>query len=328
MARPGLGDGESIEIATIDDETAQKLLAELDKAEEKAKEEQAKKEREAHRGARAGGRSGQADRGEAARPGEVRRRVRLQRREGDPQVRALRPEVAARATPRARTEVNRPAAQATPAGAGASRARWRCARPGQPSKSPAQPTPPRPGRRGHARARPGRRRRWIPKACCPRAAADARTAQAAQPPSPARGRTAGAAGRAAALTPSPAADRPGHRQRHPGSPEGPRRGRRDRAERQEVEVRLVLQPGEVAGARALAPGRRLPPPRSHRVDLRQQGSLHPAARAAQARRLAGQPGPGDPLGGRVPGRRGDGGLQAGPALPQPAARSWSTAAAA
>ena len=42
-----MGAGETIEIATIDDETAQKLLAELDKAEEKAKEEQTKKELEA-----------------------------------------------------------------------------------------------------------------------------------------------------------------------------------------------------------------------------------------------------------------------------------------
>jgi TonB family protein len=43
MAPPG---GESIEINTLDDELARKLLAELDKEEEKAKEEQAKKERE------------------------------------------------------------------------------------------------------------------------------------------------------------------------------------------------------------------------------------------------------------------------------------------
>ena len=46
-ARQGTGAGESIEISAIDDETAQKLLAELDKEEEQAKEEQAKKEREA-----------------------------------------------------------------------------------------------------------------------------------------------------------------------------------------------------------------------------------------------------------------------------------------
>jgi TonB family protein len=41
------GEGESISIAEIDPETAQRLLAELDKEEEQAKEEQAKKEREA-----------------------------------------------------------------------------------------------------------------------------------------------------------------------------------------------------------------------------------------------------------------------------------------
>src|SRR5687767_1433481 len=46
MAAAGPG-GESIEIASIDPETAQKLLAELDRLEEQAKEEQAKKEREA-----------------------------------------------------------------------------------------------------------------------------------------------------------------------------------------------------------------------------------------------------------------------------------------
>lgn len=46
-ARRGAGAGDSIEITSIDDETAQKLLAELDKEEEKAKEEQAKKEIEA-----------------------------------------------------------------------------------------------------------------------------------------------------------------------------------------------------------------------------------------------------------------------------------------
>src|SRR5687768_313536 len=46
LAMRGAADGESIEITAIDDETAQKLLAELDKAEEQAKEEQAKKERE------------------------------------------------------------------------------------------------------------------------------------------------------------------------------------------------------------------------------------------------------------------------------------------
>ena len=39
-----LAGGESIEISTVDDETAQKLLAELDRMEEKAKEEQEKKE--------------------------------------------------------------------------------------------------------------------------------------------------------------------------------------------------------------------------------------------------------------------------------------------
>ena len=91
MSRPGMG-GETIEIATIDDETAQKLLAELDKAEEKAKEEQTKKELRVGPGTGPGGRSGQADRGEAARPGEVRRRVRFQRRERDAQVRSLRSE--------------------------------------------------------------------------------------------------------------------------------------------------------------------------------------------------------------------------------------------
>jgi TonB family protein len=41
--------GESIEITTVDDETAQKVLAELDEAEEKAKEEQEKKETESQK---------------------------------------------------------------------------------------------------------------------------------------------------------------------------------------------------------------------------------------------------------------------------------------
>jgi TonB family protein len=44
-----LGQGESIEISTVDDETAQKLLAELDRLEDKAKEEQQKKEVEANK---------------------------------------------------------------------------------------------------------------------------------------------------------------------------------------------------------------------------------------------------------------------------------------
>ena len=42
-----VGGGESIEIGTLDDEASRKLLAELDKQEDKEKEEQAKKERDA-----------------------------------------------------------------------------------------------------------------------------------------------------------------------------------------------------------------------------------------------------------------------------------------
>jgi TonB family protein len=42
-----LGPGESIEISTVDDETAQKILADLDKMDEEAKEEEKKKELEA-----------------------------------------------------------------------------------------------------------------------------------------------------------------------------------------------------------------------------------------------------------------------------------------
>ena len=45
-ALAALANGETVEINTVDEEFARKLLAELDREEEKAKEEQAKKERE------------------------------------------------------------------------------------------------------------------------------------------------------------------------------------------------------------------------------------------------------------------------------------------
>src|SRR5262245_25559556 len=46
LASGGKGASESIDISTLDDETSRKILAELEKQEEKAKEEEVKKEQE------------------------------------------------------------------------------------------------------------------------------------------------------------------------------------------------------------------------------------------------------------------------------------------
>ena len=82
---------------------------------------------------------------------------------------------------------------------------------------------------------------------------------------------------------------------------------------------LVLQPRQAPGGRALAPGRGLPPAQSDRRGLRATRPLHGAAGPAQARRTAEQRRAGAAERPRVPGRRGDRGVQGGGAVPEPAA---------
>ena len=131
-------------------------------------------------------------------------------------------------------------------------------------------------------------------------------------------------GAAPALMPSEQQMARADRQRLAGRAQGHRRRRRDGAELEALEVRVVLQPGQAAGRRSLAPRGGLPSGRSDRFGLRVEEPSHRAARAAQARRHPGQRRARAAVGRRVPRRRGDRGLQAGAAVSQsaaPAARS-------
>jgi TonB family protein len=200
MNRPGMGGGETIEIATIDDETAQKLLAELDKAEEKAKEEQTKKELEAVQA------PGQVV--DLAKPTEEKRPDQAKfAAEYDSSVQKETrkfgrfDQKANQGASSGEDPVNRPAAQATPAGAKAPPGAMAMRTPGQPSKSPAQPTPPVPA----AAATPGETgppAPMDPEGVLSPGGRNARTAQAAQPPSPALGGPQVQPGATSALAPS------------------------------------------------------------------------------------------------------------------------------
>jgi hypothetical protein len=209
MSRPGMGGGETIEIAAIDDETAQKLLAELDKAEEKAKEEQTKKELEAVQA------PGQVV--DLAKPTEEKRPDQAKfAAEYDSSVQKETrkfgrfDQKANQGASSGEDPVNRPAAQATPAGAKAPPGAMAMRTPGQPSKSPAQPTPPVPA----AAATPGET--GPPAPSDPDGVLSPGWPQRPHRPggpaavSGARG-TAGAAGRDQRAGAQPAADRPGHR---------------------------------------------------------------------------------------------------------------------
>ena len=297
---------ETIGVETIDPETARQLLAELDQQDQEQEEQEKKQEEEEREAIKAPGQVVELP--EPVTPTErprdakfvaeddskVEKETKKQGRYDDRAGRAARCWPCA---PDARGDV------------GATHA----ARRGGVTRRPPARAGAAPGPRGRLRPRP--RRCPIPTGStrcnpgCPPGAHEIRRRR----PAPAR-RVPRHDAAHAQLDAAGA----GHRRRHPGSPARRRRRRQHRAERQGVEVRLVLQPHQAPGGPALAAGGAVREARSHRAHLRQRPVGDDAAGLAQARRQPEWRHRGQALGAGVPGRRGDRGHQARLALPQPA----------